>query len=282
MKIAVLGMGRMGQAVAQRLLDGGHELVIWNRTPGRASELVTAGARESETAEGAASSAVVVITSLANDDAVRAVAIGPGGIRSSIGDGSVYMDASTVSPALSGELEAAFARFVAMPILGGPSAVRAGTATYLVGGDPATVQDIEPVLDTLSDNVRRFGAAPLATAAKVTSNLLLLEGIVALAESFGVGRAGGLSDDQLRDLLAESPLVAPALRNRFEGVLTGEQDPWWSTALGAKDVGLALEVAQGGGHALPAARAVRDQYLEAAARRDAGQDVAQVTKLYRD
>jgi 3-hydroxyisobutyrate dehydrogenase-like beta-hydroxyacid dehydrogenase len=102
MDIAVLGMGRMGSALAARLLDGGHRVTVWNRSRGKAGEVVSAGAREAKSVADAAADADVVITMLANDDAVRAVALGE--LRSSIGDQSIYVNTSTVSPALNSEL----------------------------------------------------------------------------------------------------------------------------------------------------------------------------------
>ncbi len=124
--------------------------------------------------------------------------------------------------------------------------------------------------------------APLAITAKLVTNLLLLSEVVALAESFAVGRSGGLSDDQLRDLLSASPVVAPGLRNRFEGVLTGSQEGWWSTVLGAKDAGLALDIARGADVELPAAQVVQRLYEKAASSGLDDADIAAVTELYRD
>src|SRR5690349_988431 len=127
MDIAVLGMGHMGRALAARLLESGHQVVVWNRSKGRADEIVSAGAREAPTVADTVRGVGVVITMLANDDAVRGVAFGD--LRSSIGDDTLYVDCSTVSPPLSGELAAAFpGRFVAMPVLGSPAAVQAGQA----------------------------------------------------------------------------------------------------------------------------------------------------------
>jgi 3-hydroxyisobutyrate dehydrogenase len=279
MDVAVLGMGQMGRAIATRLLDGGHRVAVWNRTKGKAGEVVSAGAREAANVAEAVQGVDVVITMLANDDAVRAVAFGE--LRSSIGDTTVYVDSSTVSPTLSGELAKAFPHFIAMPILGNPVAVRAGQAVLLPGGDSGTVQRLGPVLSSLSTAVRRYDTPPLASTAKLSTNLLLLSEIAALAESFAVGRCGGLSDDQLRDLLGTSPLVAPGLKNRFESILTGTQDGWWTTALGAKDAGLALAVAQAANVELPEATAVKGLYEKAAASGLDHADVAAVTELYR-
>jgi 3-hydroxyisobutyrate dehydrogenase-like beta-hydroxyacid dehydrogenase len=280
MDVAVLGMGRMGRAIAGRLLECGHRVTVWNRSPGRAAEIVSAGGREADSVAEAVKGVDVAITMLANDSAVRTIAFGE--LRSSLPDRSVYVDCSTVSPTLSGELAAAFpTRFLALPVLGSPVAVRAGQAVYLAGGDDALVDRLGPVLASLSSAVRQYETAPMAIIAKLTTNLLLLSDVIALAESFAVGRAGGLTDEQLRELLSASPMVAPGLKNRFEGVLTGSQEGWWTTGLGAKDAGLAIGIAHAAEVELPSAAVVRSLYEKAA---DSGldqADIAAVTKLYR-
>jgi 3-hydroxyisobutyrate dehydrogenase len=277
--IAVLGLGNMGRALAARLLSGGHRVTVWNRSPGKAAEVVALGAREARDLPDAVRGSVVVLTMLANDDAVRTVALGD--VRASIDDEAVYVDCSTVSPELSGELAAAFpGRFLALPILGNPAAVRAGEAVLLAGGDSGVVERLHPVLAALSPTIRRYDTAPLAGTAKLATNLLLLSEVVALAEAFAVGRSGGLSDDQLRQLLGGRPRVE-GIRNRFEGILTGRQEAWWSTALGAKDAGLAVDVAQHAGVELPDATAVRRRFEAAASSGWSDADIAAVTRLYR-
>jgi 3-hydroxyisobutyrate dehydrogenase len=280
MDIAVLGMGRMGSALAIRLLNGGHQVTVWNRSKGKAGEVVSAGALEAESVAGAVREADVVITMLANDAAVRAVALGD--LRSSVGDQTIYVNTSTVSPALNTELAQAFpGRFLAVPVLGSPDGVRAGQAVYLLGGDGSVVDRLAPVLSSLSTTIHRYETPSLATAAKLANNLLLLSQITALAESFAVGRSGGLSDDQLRELLGSSPMVAPGIKNRFEAVLTGPQDGWWTTVLGAKDATMAINLAQAANVELPEAEAVKRLYDQAAASGLDHADIAAVTDLYR-
>jgi len=92
-----------------------------------------------------------------------------------------------------------FDNFVALPVLGGPAAVESGPATYLAGTAPRTLELIEPVLGSLGGTVRHYGMARLASSAKLTVNLLLLSGVASLAESFAVGRSGGLDNDQLNE-----------------------------------------------------------------------------------
>jgi len=140
MKIAVLGHGNMGHALSERLLQGGHHLTLWNRSKGKAGQLLEKGATGADSPEEAVTSAGVVITSLADDEAVREVAIGE----------RTFVECSTISPLFSAELGEAFARFIALPILGAPPAVRSGEATYLAGGARGTVEGIRPMLDTLS------------------------------------------------------------------------------------------------------------------------------------
>ena len=248
-------MGRMGSALAQRLVDAGHEVVVWNRSPGKVAEVVARGAREAGSIAQAVASAEVVLTSLSNDAAVRSVALGEGGLRASLGDDATYVECSTVSPQLTEELGGAFSTFVAMPILGGPAAVAKGEATYLAGGAEAALARLAPLLPAFGGLVRRYPAPGLASTAKLTVNVLLLSGIVALAESFAVGRSGGLNDDQLRELLGGA--VAPGLKNRFEAVLGAPLSGWWATSLGAKDAGLAIDLAKSGGHELQVGVAVR-------------------------
>jgi len=278
MTIAVLGLGRMGAALAERLLDGGHEVTVWNRSAGKAAPLVAAGAKEAGSVAAAAEKADVVLTSLSDDAAVRAVALGEGGLRACLPDGSTYVETSTVSPRLTGELAGTFSSFVAMPVLGGPASVLAGQATYLAGCNDSAFSQLEPFLPSFGGPVRRYGSAGLASTAKLAANLLMLSGAVALAESFAVGRSGGLEDDQLRELL--SALVAPPLKARFEALLGGPWSGWWTTALGAKDAGLAIDIANGDGIELPVATAARDAYSRTAAEGYADEDIAAVRHLY--
>ena len=134
MHVSVLGMGRMGRAVAGRLAEGGHDVVVWNRTPGRAGDAVAAGAREAGDLAAAVAGAEVVLTLLSDDAAVRDVAIGSG-LADLVGRGTLCVDSSTVSPGLADELAGTFEYFVAMPVLGSPEAVR-GAAPRRGGAGP--------------------------------------------------------------------------------------------------------------------------------------------------
>src|SRR6266516_568367 len=134
MRLAVVGMGRMGHAVAECLLGGDHEVTVWNRTPHKADDLVANGAREAATPAAAAEQAEATFTSLTDDAAVRTVVTGEKGVAAGLRDG-VLIDASTVSPQTTAELsQAVGGRMLASPILGSPTAVAKREAVYLIAG----------------------------------------------------------------------------------------------------------------------------------------------------
>jgi 3-hydroxyisobutyrate dehydrogenase-like beta-hydroxyacid dehydrogenase len=284
MRLAVLGMGRMGHAVAERLLGGEHEVAVWNRTPGKCDDLLAKGAREAATPAAAAEAAEATFTSLADDAAVHAVVTGRDGVAAGLGDG-VLIDTSTVSPATTADLaEAVGGRLLASPILGSPTAVLSGDAGYLIGGPRALYDRLAPAYDALVDGGRLVYVgenAGVATTLKLLSNYLLMSGIAALAEAVATAQAVGLSDELIRDYLGQLPLVAPALRNRLDDIVSGDHDGWFSTTLGAKDVRLAEDLARSHSVVLPLADAVRQRFEEAVAQGWADADIGAVVELLR-
>jgi 3-hydroxyisobutyrate dehydrogenase-like beta-hydroxyacid dehydrogenase len=274
----------MGHALAERLLGGGHDVVAWNRTPAKGDDLLAKGARMAATPRQAAAAAEVTVTSLADDAAVRAVVTGSDGAADGLGDG-LLADASTVSVQTTAQLaELTAGRFLASPVIGAPAAVLAGEATYLVGGPRALYERARPVYDALADDAHRryIGSDPtLATTLKLLSNYLLMAGIATLAEAVAAAQAAGLDDDGIRDYFGRSPLVAPALGNRLNDIISGDHRGWFSTTLGAKDVRLAEDLAHSRGLRLPLAECVRRRYEEAMAQGWAEADIAAVVELIR-
>ncbi len=284
MRLAVLGMGRMGHAVAERLLGGDHDVTVWNRTPHKADELIAKGAREAATPAEAAKQAEATFTSLADDAAVQAVVTGQDGVAVGLGDGAL-IDLSTVSPKTTAALvDAVGGRLLASPILGAPSAVLSGEAAYLIGGPRELYDRLQAAYDVLADKGRRFYVgedAGVATTLKLLSNYLLMSGIAALAETVATAQAVGLPDELIRDYLGQLPLLAPALRNRLDDIVSGDHRGWFSTTLGAKDVRLAEDLARSHDLTLPLAAAVKRRFEEAAAQGWADADIGAVVELLR-
>ena len=169
MRLAVLGMGRMGHAVAERLLGGDHEITVWNRTPHKADDLVAKGAREASTPAAAAEETEATFTSLADDPAVRTVVTGQDGVAAGLGDG-VLIDASTVSPDTTAHLaDTVGGRLLASPILGSPTAVVSGDAAYLIGGPRELHDRLAPAYDVLAEAGRRVYVGEDATVATTST-----------------------------------------------------------------------------------------------------------------
>jgi 3-hydroxyisobutyrate dehydrogenase-like beta-hydroxyacid dehydrogenase len=282
MDIAVLGTGHMGRAVAGRLLDGPHRVRLWNRTPGRAPDLVDRGAIEVDSAAGAADGADVVLASLTDDAAVLEVLAPGGSVLGGVGPHAAVVDCSTVAPATSRRLATLYdRRFVAAPILGAPSAVASGRSTLLLGGPAPLLDRLEAVWEAVTDRTVRCGDDPgKAGVVKLLANYLLLAGVATLAEVVATGQAAGLDDEFLRTFLGAAPLVAPALHNRLDAVVDRDTAGWFPTPLGAKDMGLVLDLAGSHQLGLPLAEAVRDRFRTAAAQGLAEVDIAGVIGLY--
>lgn len=281
MKIAVVGMGRMGHAVAARLLAGGHGVVVWNRSPGKADDLLASGATEAGSVGEAAGEAELVVTSLTDDAAVLEVV--RGGLAEGLAPGAVYADMSTVAPETAAEIaEVTGGRSLASPILGAPAAVESGEAAYLVSGPEACFAQAAAAYESLGERVTYAGADPRrALQLKLVANYLLLTGVVALGEAVVAAQAAGVPGDQLKEFLGSSPLVAPGLRNRLDGIVGADHAGWFTTPLGAKDVGLAQQMASREGVRLPLADLVKRRYEEAAAAGYADDDLTAVVELLR-
>ncbi|MFD8529740.1 NAD(P)-dependent oxidoreductase [Streptosporangium canum] len=310
MRVSVLGMGSMGRAVALRLLGRGHAVRVWNRTPGKASEVIDAGAAEASSPAEAARDVDAVLMSLADDRAVREVMARlaepgsePGsGLGSESGSGSglgsdsasdagsesgapVVADMSTVSPDTSRALAglAPGGRFVAAPIIGGPQAVVDGQAMGLLGGERGLVDRLGPVWQDLFAVQWYCGDDPgSALTYKLLNNYLLMSGVAVVAEVVAAGQAAGLDEAMLEDFLLRGPTVAPALHNRLDDILHGDHRGWFATRLGAKDVRLIAEVAESKGLRLPIARLVEQRYEEAAGRGWSDSDITAVVELLRE
>jgi|HubBroStandDraft_1064217.scaffolds.fasta_scaffold18089_2 3-hydroxyisobutyrate dehydrogenase-like beta-hydroxyacid dehydrogenase len=282
LSVAVLGTGKMGTALALRLLDSGATVAVWNRTPERTADAVGAGARLASSVADAVAGAGVVLTSLADDAAVRAVVAGEGGVASCLGDAPL-VETSTVAPATTREMAAAVGgRMVAAPVLGAPGAVQAGKARFLQAGPGELVEELEPLWEALAGWMTYAGEDPgAATTLKLVANYLLMSGLAALSEAVATAQSAGMGVEIVRGFLADLPLVAPALQNRVEDVLTGEHAGWFSTLLGAKDVRLIEQLAAAGGLTLPIAAAVRASYEHAATLGWADADIGAVVEPLR-
>jgi 3-hydroxyisobutyrate dehydrogenase-like beta-hydroxyacid dehydrogenase len=249
MRVSVIGVGGMGRAFAERALEKEHQVTVWNRTPGRTSELVAGGATEAQSLVAASQSADVVLVVLADDAAVLATCLGDDGLLAHLGPKTVLANISTVSPETARRLAATGAegRVLDAPVLGSPDMIVNGLGTFLVGGPVETVNSLSPLWHDLGSTYTHCGPTGSGATMKVISNLLLITGVAALAEGIATARASGIPDDLIKVLLGESFVVSPASKVRLGNIMDPSHPGWFSPALARKDVRLALELARQGG-----------------------------------
>jgi len=268
-RVAVVGLGRMGRAMAERLVAAGVELRVWNRTRARADGLD--GARACGSPREATTGAAVVVSALADDAATRDVVLGDDGVLAGLDGGAVHISTSTISPALAralGEAHAAAGQaFVAAPVLGRPDAAARGELTLLVGGDDAAVARAQPVLAILGRVTLRMGDAFQALLTKVIANFLLAGTIELLAEATALGEKGGIAPAALVDALSQTLLGSAAFKSYGARIAAAAYQPaGFAVPLGLKDVELALGAGRELRVPLPAAGVVREHLVSTLAR----------------
>jgi 3-hydroxyisobutyrate dehydrogenase-like beta-hydroxyacid dehydrogenase len=221
-RIAVLGIGKMGSAIAARLSGAGFEVVLWNRTRSRAQALGLGTVAETPAA--ATRDADMIVSSLTGPPAVRAAYLGPDGALTA-GEGKHFVEMSTAGPDLVSELAvqvaAAGSTLVDAPIMGAPPLVRAGEATILVGGTGEDVTAASLLLGALG-SVRHVGPLGSAARLKLVANSMLADVVLAAAELQAAGENAGLDPDDVFWVLKR---LVPALEPRRGGFVEGRHTP---------------------------------------------------------
>jgi 3-hydroxyisobutyrate dehydrogenase-like beta-hydroxyacid dehydrogenase len=238
-RVAVIGLGGMGSRIASRLLESGHELVVWNRTPEKAAELVERGAVSAETPADAARDAEAVITMLANPDALRDVTAD---IAAGSTDATTVIEMSTVGPAAVHELRSALHPEVGLldaPVLGSLSEAESGSLQIFVGGNPLLFALWVPLLADLGTPIH-VGPLGAGATAKLVANSTLFGTLGVLAEALALADALGLERGAAFDVLATTPLAAQAERRR-PGLESGDFPPRFPLRLARKDADLVSE-----------------------------------------
>jgi 3-hydroxyisobutyrate dehydrogenase len=246
MRVTVLGLGNMGTAFAVRALGGGHQVTVWNRSPGRAAGLEDQGAVEAPDVPQAVTDAEVVLVVVADDDALTQVCLGDDGAFAAMAPGAVLANISTVAPATIRHLadDGPADRVLDAPVLGSPAMVAGGGARFFLGGPASAVEAVGPLWDDLGSGVTHCGPVGAGATLKVVSNLLLIAGVAALAEGIATARSQGIPDELVRQVLTASPVVSPAGAVRLDSLLDAAHPGWFSPALARKDVRLALDLAE--------------------------------------
>ncbi len=284
MKVGFIGLGRMGAGMAANLLEAGHDLTVYNRTPGKTRELAARGARTADSVA-AASRGEAVFTMLADDEAVEHVALGAGGILESLAAGALHVSSSTVSVALSAKLAERHARarqrYVAAPVFGRPEAAAARQLFVTAAGEPAALEAAAPLLAAVGQRTFVVARAPeLANLVKLSGNFLICSVIESLGEALALVAKAGVDRHQFVDLLTSTLFNAPLYRT-YGALIAGErfEPAGFAAPLGQKDIRLTLAAAEALRVPLPFASVLRDRFLALLARGGENLDWSAISRL---
>ncbi|MET0953171.1 MAG: NAD(P)-dependent oxidoreductase [Aeromicrobium sp.] len=262
MKVTVLGLGRMGRELVNHIIDAGHDVTVWNRSPEACRPAVDRGARQSSSAAGAVDGAEVVVSVLFGPETVREVVLD--GVDT-FAPGALWVDVTTIGPADARD-QAAWAserqvRYVQSPVLGTVAPARAGALGVLLGGESLDIAAAREITDLWADPERVFEleTAEQAAAGKLAVNLGLAVAMQGLAEAIRVGSSAGLPTRDLLEIVVKTPLAGIAAA-KGETVLSGDYgDAQFTVDALAKDIGLMVDTIR----PLPAAEAVQARLLAA-------------------
>jgi 3-hydroxyisobutyrate dehydrogenase-like beta-hydroxyacid dehydrogenase len=261
------GLGQMGAPMAGRLVDAGHDVAVWNRTPARAAPLVERGARLAGSPGEAADGAEALFTMLSAPNAVDTVLFGPDGAAAFLADGATLIEMSTIGPAAVHAVRARLPEPVAMldaPVLGSVPQADDGSLKVFVGGDGDVFRRWEAVLAHLGHPVV-LGPLGAGASMKLVANSTLGALMTGLAEALALAEGLGLDRAAVLDVLAESPIGATVRSKRANVEAVRYSPPNFKLGLAVKDLGLVADAAAESGVDLRVGAAARSWMEEAEA-----------------
>ncbi|MCC6947993.1 MAG: NAD(P)-dependent oxidoreductase [Bradyrhizobiaceae bacterium] len=280
MKVGFIGLGRMGTAMAQRLLQAGHEVAVFNRTPAKAKPLADAGAKVVPSISEAAAFGEAVFTMLTDDAAVDDVARQKGGLLDALPKGGIHICSGTHGVGVIRALTAAHQErgqiLVAAPILGRPEQVLAGVVGVVAGGPAEAIQRCTPLFAAIGRRTFEAGAEPAAaTSLKLANNFVLGCAIEAMGEGFALIRKYGVAPEVFYDVMTDGLFAAPAYKVYGKIIVEESYDKAGQTAInGLKDAKLALAAGGTMNVPLPSGQVWHDRLAAAVARGEGEKDWA--------
>jgi 3-hydroxyisobutyrate dehydrogenase-like beta-hydroxyacid dehydrogenase len=260
MRVAFLGLGIMGHAMATNLVKAGHEVTVWNRTPGKLVE----GAGIAPTPAAAAQGAEVVWLCVSDTAAVEKILFGPEGIEHSLAEGMIIADSSTISPSatvrFAERVRARGVGYVDAPMTGSKIGAANGTLIFMVGGEEATIDRLSPLFAAMGKKIFRMGETGKGQATKLAMNLqiaLIYEGF---AEALTLATKLGVDSKQLVSLIEATMVRSGVVEYKAPFVLQRDFTPNFPLRLMHKDILLTLEAAKEARVKLPALETVEEIY----------------------
>jgi 3-hydroxyisobutyrate dehydrogenase len=248
-------MGTMGAAMAANLARAGFRLTVWNRTGGRAAEVVALGASEAATPQELAAGSDVVVICVSDTPDVEAVLFGQDGVAKGAERGALVIDCSTISPSATRDFAARLReRGVAMvdaPVSGGSEGAQKATLSIMVGGDPADVERAQPVLTAMGRSITHMGPIGSGQATKAVNQVILCGAYLGVAEGLVLAIKSGLDAERVVEALSGGAAQSWVLQNRSARMIANEYPLGFKLALHLKDLGIALGMAREVGASLP-------------------------------
>jgi 3-hydroxyisobutyrate dehydrogenase-like beta-hydroxyacid dehydrogenase len=260
MRVAFLGLGIMGGAMAANLAKAGHEVTVWNRTPGKQVE----GARTANSPAEAAQGAEVVWLCVSDTGAVENVLFGENGVEQSLSDGMIIADSSTISPSATRKFAERVARkgvqYVDSPVTGSKTGAESGTLLFIIGGDEQAIEKLKPLYAAMGKKMFRMGETGKGQSAKLVMNLqiaLIYEGF---AEALTLGAKLGVDAETLMPLVQASMVRSGVVEYKAPFVLGRDFTANFPLRLMSKDIRLALDAAKEARVKLPGLETVEEIY----------------------
>jgi len=260
MKVAFIGLGIMGRPMASNLAKAGHEVTVWNRTPGKEVE----GARVAASPAEAARGAEVVWMCVSDTDAVESVLFGSNGVEESLGEGMIIADSSTISPSATRKFAERVAKrgvqYVDSPVTGSKTGAEGGTLLFIVGGDEAAIDRLKPLYAAMGKKIFRMGETGKGQSTKIVMNLQIAMIYEGFAEALTLGAKLGVDPEIMMPLVNASMVHSGVVEYKAPFVLARNFVANFPLKLMRKDILLALEAAKEARVKLPGLETVEEIY----------------------
>src|SRR5512133_3783958 len=244
----MVGLGNMGLPMALNLLKAGHKVTVCDLSAEAVGKLVEAGASRGGNPAAVAEATEIVLTSLPTPAVVEAVYLGEDGLIEAAKPGKLFIDLSSISPALAKKLASRFAEMGSIvldaPVSGGVAGAKAASLAVMVGGDTEGFRRAEPVLKVIGKNVFHVGPVGTSSTIKILNQLLVGVTSTAVTEMITLARAAGMDMNQVREVTSASSGLCRIFENSFPKAMARDFDTGFSVDLVAKDLRLARDLAK--------------------------------------
>jgi 3-hydroxyisobutyrate dehydrogenase-like beta-hydroxyacid dehydrogenase len=284
MKLGFIGLGAMGAPMARNLLEAGHELAVWNRSPERAGPLVEAGARRADSPADAASDTRATVLMITNAEAVQEVLFGDKGVVQGLSAGAAVINMGTIGAVATTRIAKTLGelgyRMLDAPVAGSTSVAAAGELNIMVGGDEQTFNKFEPVLAAMGEKISLMGEVGSGARMKLINNLIMGANMAALSEGLALGEVAGIPVEKQLEVILAGSAASGVGQRRSGNLISDSYEPQFKLSHELKDLYYALELGRDLEDPLPITAVVSQIYNEGM-REHAEDDMSAVAEVYR-